>query len=388
LFSYAALDFYCQSWLTSQFYRANRLLRVPEPISTSFQAGEIYSFSIFVIENFGPLQPLTCEDLRLILTEGGIIDRMDVHDLNNHSLQFDLPELCGVLYLLYTHKLNPESFHGLMLHYGLSQQLSHLVLLQTLNNLFFAIQHFHHTQPDHASHFLVWAEVNIASFQRFAISSLAFAASASFLDYVVYVYTADSQNDTFPTFVTPREPLDNHVLLGRARCKVLLLEHKFCNSPAYQPAVTHSDVLSSMHRVDHHYVIKHHAANEPISHLHDLRDFLTGHRLNDIPNLIPNNSYTRDPHSLFPAATIASYSVNPADATNWIRPPYREVASSEHPVDQLIAYSNLYYPIRFDLRDHRHRFLQPLYDDPEYDPNLDFDPPMRHNTSLGGGGRS
>ena len=135
-----------------------------------------------------------------------------------------------------------------------------------------------------------------------------------------------------------------------------------------------------MHRVDHHYVIKHHAANEPISHLHDLRDFLPGHRLNDIPNLIPNNSYTRDPHSLFPAAAIASYSVNPADATKWIRPPYREVASSEHPVDQLIAYSNLYYPIRFDLRDHRHRFLQPLYDDPEDDPNLDFDPPMRHNT--------
>ena len=149
---------------------------------------------MFVIENFGPLQPLTCEDLRLILTEGGIIDRMDVHDLNNHSLQFDLPELCGVLYLLYTHKLNPESFRGLMLHYGLSQQLSHLVLLQTLNNLFFAVEHVHHTQPDHASHFLVWAEVNIASFQRFAISSLAFAAPASFLDYVVYVYTAD----TFP----------------------------------------------------------------------------------------------------------------------------------------------------------------------------------------------
>ena len=75
---------------------------------------------MFVIENFGPLQPLTCEDLCLILTEGGIIDRMDVHDLNNHSLQFDLPELGGVLYLLYRHKLNPEFFNGLMLPYGLS----------------------------------------------------------------------------------------------------------------------------------------------------------------------------------------------------------------------------------------------------------------------------
>jgi hypothetical protein len=216
-----------QHWISTvktgehpQFYRANRLLRVPEPLSTSFQNGEIYSFSMFVIENSGPLKPLTCEDLRLILTEGGIIDRMDVHDLNNHSLQFDLPELCGVLYLLYTNKLNPEFFRGLMLPYGLSQQLSHLVLLQTLHYLFFAVQHVHHTQPDHASRFLVWAKVNIASFQRFAISSLAFAAPAVtvFLDYVVHVYTEDSQNDVFPPFVTPREPLDNQILLGRARC--------------------------------------------------------------------------------------------------------------------------------------------------------------------------
>jgi hypothetical protein len=73
-----------QHWISTvktgehpQFYRANRLLRVPEPISTSFQHGEIYSFSTFVIENSGPLKPLTCEDLRLILTEGGIIDRME-----------------------------------------------------------------------------------------------------------------------------------------------------------------------------------------------------------------------------------------------------------------------------------------------------------------------
>ena len=59
---------------------------------------------MFVMENSGPLQRLTCEDLRLILTEGGIIDRMDVHELND---QFALPELCGIQYFLYTHKLNP-----------------------------------------------------------------------------------------------------------------------------------------------------------------------------------------------------------------------------------------------------------------------------------------
>ena len=103
---------------------------------------------------------------------------------------FALPELCGILYLLYTHKLNPVFFRGLMLLYALSQQLSHLVLLQTLHYLFFAVQHVHHTQPDHASHFLVWAKVNIASFQRFAISSLAFTAPdvTVFLNHVAHVY--------------------------------------------------------------------------------------------------------------------------------------------------------------------------------------------------------
>jgi hypothetical protein len=92
-----------QHWISTvkagehpRFYHANRLLRVPEPISTSFQSGEIYSFSMFVTEKSGPLQPLTCADLRLILTEGGIIDRIDVHDLNPHALQFTLPELCGI----------------------------------------------------------------------------------------------------------------------------------------------------------------------------------------------------------------------------------------------------------------------------------------------------
>ena len=68
---------------------------------------------MFVMENSGPLQPLTCEDLCLILTEGGIIDRMDVHDLSPHALQFALPELCGILYLLYTHKLTPELEQGI-----------------------------------------------------------------------------------------------------------------------------------------------------------------------------------------------------------------------------------------------------------------------------------
>lgn len=58
--------------------------------------------------------------------------------------------------------------------------------------------------------------------------------------------------------------------------------------------------------------------------------------------------------------TIANYTIDPEDASKWMRAPYRELAASDHTVDQLIAYSSLYYPIWFDLRDHRHRFLQPF----------------------------
>lgn len=85
-------------------------------------------------ENSEPLQPFTCEDLRLLLTEVGIINRLDVHIVTDyHTLQLDLPELPGMLYLLYTNRLIPEFFCGIMLPYAVFQQLSHLVLLQIIH---------------------------------------------------------------------------------------------------------------------------------------------------------------------------------------------------------------------------------------------------------------
>lgn len=116
----------------------------------------------------------------------------------------------------------------------------------------------------------------------------------------------------------------------------------------------------------------------PLSDLPDIRNLLPGHRLDDVENLIIfwalDSSYNRDPQLIFPAATIAHYTIDPNDASKWMRAP------STHPVDQLIQYSSLCYPIRFDLGDHRHRFLQPSLDDPEYDPTQNYDPPLRHNT--------
>lgn len=82
----------------------------------------------------------------------------------------------------------------------------------------------------------MWAKVNIARFQKIVISNLAFASPdvTLFLRHVVNVNIADSSLDRSPPpFVVPREPLDDYVLLGRARCKVLLVEHTICNEPAY-----------------------------------------------------------------------------------------------------------------------------------------------------------
>jgi len=89
----------------------NLLLSIEETASFAY-----CSFLMFVEENSGQLQPLTCEDLRLILTEADIINRLDVHDVTDYQiLQFDMSEVSGILYLLYNSKLNPEYFRGTIL---------------------------------------------------------------------------------------------------------------------------------------------------------------------------------------------------------------------------------------------------------------------------------
>ena len=53
---------------------------------------------MYVEENSRPLQPLTCEDLRLIVTAVDVINRLDVHDVTYYQIQqFDLSEVSGIL---------------------------------------------------------------------------------------------------------------------------------------------------------------------------------------------------------------------------------------------------------------------------------------------------
>jgi hypothetical protein len=113
-----------------------------------------------------------------------------------------------------------------------------------------------------------------------------------------------------------------------------------------------------MTHVDHHYLLNCHAANAPISHPY-ICALLPGRRLNVIEHLIPfwvDNSYTRDLNSLFPAATVASYSVDPHDARQWIRASYRELAPSTH---------SLHTPL--SITRSVSIFFQPMLDDPDYD---------------------
>ena len=58
---------------------------------------------------------------------------MQIHDQypDLTDPQFNYHELSVILYLLYTNRLNPEFYRGRMLPYGVTQQLTQLVLHQT-----------------------------------------------------------------------------------------------------------------------------------------------------------------------------------------------------------------------------------------------------------------
>jgi len=119
--------------------------------------------------------PSTIPKLRDLMLHHGIIGRMQIHeqwpDLTNK--QFNFQELSAILYFIYTNKLNPEFYRGRMLPYGVTQQLSQLVLHQTYYYMFLAVHHVHSTSTFRYVHFIVWAKINIARFQRRAISSIA-----------------------------------------------------------------------------------------------------------------------------------------------------------------------------------------------------------------------
>ena len=186
----------------------------------------------------------------------------------------------------------------------------------------------------------------------------------------------------FPQFTNPPEPLDDQVVLGRALCKVFILEHKTCLRHALLLHQTLNRVTNAMTHVDHHYVLHRHNSGPAMQLLPDSRNMLITRRLNDIPYLIPfwqfDNIYGRQAALSYIAARIATFTQRYHDnGTHWRYTPFREYNTSQNPVDQLIDHSQRFYPIRAALLAFRHD--RPVILPPS--PDVVPDPPMLHAPS-------
>jgi hypothetical protein len=310
---------------------------------------------------------------------------MQIHeqypDLTNP--QFNYQELSVILFLLYTNKLNPEFYRGRMLPYGLTQQVTQLVLHQTYYYMFLAVHHVHSKATFRSAHFILWAKINIARFQRLAISSIAFATPnvERLLGHILGVYHHDIENDVYPKLTNPPEPLHDQVVLGRALCKVFIIEHKTCLRHALLLNQTLNSVTNVMTHVDHHYVLNRHNSGPAMQLLPDSRNMLLTRRLDDLPYLIPfwqfDNIYGRQAALSYVAALIATFTQITGDTIYWRYLPFREYNASQNPVDQLIDHSQRFYPVRHALLAFRHD--RPVLLPPG--PNAVPDPPMLHAPS-------
>jgi hypothetical protein len=314
---------------------------------------------------------------------------MQVHEQwpDLQTKQFNYQELSATMYFLYTNTLNPEFYRGRMIPYGVIQQLTQLVLFQTTYYLFLAVYHVHTKAVIRSAHFIVWAKINIARFQRLAISSIAFALPdvQLLLGHILTAYHTDMSNNVFPPYVNPPQPLDDEVLLGRALCKVFLIECKTCLRHDLRNDHSIADVTDRMTHVDHHYVINRHFAGTAMDALPDYRAMVHNHRLDDIPFLIPfwpfDNIYGRQVAMSHVAATLLTFTHT---NNHWRHQPFREYDASRNPVDQLIDHCPRYYSVRAALLAFRQELPPLFHPDPGAVPDepLDaHDSPLRNSLS-------
>jgi len=115
--------------------------------------------------------------------------------------------------------------------------------------------------------------------------------------------------------------------------------------------------------------------------LPDSRNMLLTRRLDDLPYLIPfwqfDNIYGRQAALSYVAALIATFTQITQDTIYWRYLPFREYNASQNPVDQLIDYSQRFYPVRHSLLAFRHDRPVLLPPDPAVVP----DPPIVHAPS-------
>jgi len=236
--------------------------------------------------------------------------------------------------------------------------------------MFPTVHHVHSKATVRSAHFILWAKINIARFQRLAISSIAFAQPnvPSLLGYILGAYHRDMENDVFSKFTNPSEPLNDQVVLGRALCKVFILEHKTCLRHALLLNQTLNSITNVMTHVDHHYVLNRQNSGPAMQLLPDSRNMLLTRRLDDLPYLIPfwqfDNIYGRQAALSYVAALIATFTQITQDTIYWRYLPFREYNASQNPVDQLIDHSQRFYPVRHALLAFRHdrpALLPPLF---------------------------
>ena len=232
--------------------------------------------------------------------------------------------------------------------------------------MFLAVHHAHDSAAFRCAHFIVWAKIKIARFQRLAISSITFALPdvKRLLGHILSAYHTDMENDVFLQHNNPPQPLDDQVVLGRTLCKVLLIECKTCLRHALLNQQTLGEVTTIMTHVDHHYVLNRHNSGPTMQLLPDYRNRLITRRLDDIPYLIPfwpfDNIYGRQAALSYVAARLATFTVR--NNNHWRYLPFREYNASQNPVDQLIDHSQRFYPTRLTTSDKivQNFFLQAL----------------------------
>ena len=75
-------------------------------------------------------------------------------------------------------------------------------------------------------HTSLYGQRSISPVSNLAISSIAFALPEvkRLLGHILSAYHTDMENDVFPAYTNPPQPFDDQVVLGRALCKVVLIE--------------------------------------------------------------------------------------------------------------------------------------------------------------------
>jgi len=153
---------------------------------------------------------------------------------------------------------------------------------------------------------------------------------------------------TFLPFKRPPQPLDEQVIIGRARCKHFLFEHKLGNlarAPLYQ-------LPANMINIQNIYVLNRHRGTPSLMNVNDSR--LINNLNRDIEHLIPFwsiiNQYCPEPTArnshamIFDARYLDGY---------YIRQPWIDPTPVLNTVDRLIKYSRIYEPIKAHLRELR-----------------------------------